>query len=534
MKIAFLISLLACGLGLGLTSCAESASDSGPASSGSVIRRGNIEDPMTLDPVAAEDVHTFNILIDIYEGLVAENASGQLVPGVAKSWTISDDGLTYTFHLRSDARWSSGEPVTSHDFVRAFRRAAVPATLSTYANLLAPLENFDRVKSGGATDDTLGVIATDSLTLTIQLGNPSAHLLSVLAMPIAFPLYGDGSNRAQFEDPEQFIGNGAFVLTQRDIGSPVILARSDNYWDRESVNVETIEYVAIVNEAAEFDMYRTGELDITGTIPTSDIDRAKEYYPTEARIAPSLALYYLAFDLTEPPLNNVLIRKSLSMTIDRETLANILGRGEQPAYSVVPPGVANHSGAEYSWRTEGKIELVKHARELYRRAGYSAENPLKLKILYDAGGVHETIALVVSSMWQDSLGVVVELDKREWKYFLDTRDNREEWQVMRFSWFGDYNDPSTFTDIFRSDSAQNLAKYSSIQYDDLTDAAASETNFETRADLLASAENILINDYPIVPLYFYVSKHMVKPDVLGFEDNILDRHPSKYLNRQQP
>ena len=529
MRYILLSGLLALSFGLSLASCTKPPSGSSADPRNNVIRRGNIEDPETFDPALAEDIHTFNVLIDLYEGLVAEDARGQLVPGVAESWAIGDGGLSYTFKLRSTARWSNDEPVVSHDFVRAFRRAASPVTHSGYAGLLASIENFEDVKSGVASEEELGVVAIDELTLTIRLSEPSAQFLSVLAMPIAFPLYGDGSNRAQFDDPEQFVGNGAYVLVERSIGNPVILQRSTRYWNADSVTVEFIEFVAIVNEASEFNMYRTGELDITATIPTSHIDQAREKLSAEVRIAPSLALYYLAFDLTEPPLDNQLLREALSMAIDRDQLVGVLGRGEQPAYSIIPPGVANYDGPEYSWRTTTRDERIEQAYQLYNNAGYSTEKPLKLKLLYDAGGIHETVALIISSMWQESLGVVVELDKREWKYFLDTRDVREEWQTMRFSWFGDYNDASTFTDIFHSDSAQNLAMYSSAEYDHLISSAATEIDLGVRADILARAETKLINDYPIAPLYFYVSKHMVKPNILGFENNILDRHPSKYF-----
>lgn len=533
MRNIHLSGLLALSLGLSLASCTKPPADSSAGPRNELVRRGNIEDPETLDPALAEDIHTFNVLIDLYEGLVAEDARGQLVPGVAESWAIGDDGLSYTFKLRSTARWSNEEPVVSLDFVRAFRRAASPATHSAYAGLLAPIENFEDVKSGIASEEELGVVAKDRLTLIVRLSEPSAHFLSVLAMPIAFPLYDDGSNRAQFDNADHFVGNGAYVLVGRSVGRPVRLRRSVSYWNADSVTVEFIEYVAIVNETAEFNMYRTGELDITGTIPTSHIDQARENFSSEVRIAPSLALYYLAFDLTEPPLDNQLLREALSMAIDRDQLVDVLGRGEQPAYSIVPPGVANHEGVEYSWRTAERDQRIEQAHQLYNNAGYSTENPLKLKLLYDAGGIHETVALIIRSMWQESLGVVVELDKREWKYFLDTRDVREEWQTMRFSWFGDYNDASTFTDIFHSESAQNLAMYSSAEYDHLINSAATEIDPGIRAGILARAEARLINDYPIAPLYFYVSKHMVKPNILGFENNILDRHPSKYLRRSQ-
>jgi oligopeptide transport system substrate-binding protein len=479
-----------------------------------LLRRGNIEDPATLDPALAEDVHTFNVLLDLYEGLVAENARGELVPGVAESWSISDDGLLYTFVLRKTARWSNGEPVISSDFVRALGRAAAPETLAAYSFLLDPIED---------------VVAVDAATLTVLLAKPSPHFLGVLAMPIAFPIYGDGADATRFHEPGSFVGNGAYVLATRAAGRPIRLRRNTHYWDAASVQIAEIEYVPIADEVAELNMYRAGELDITGVIPSSHVQIVKRDLPDETRIAPSLAFYYFAFDLTEAPLDNRELRQALSMAIDREQLVALLGRGEQAAYGIVPPGVANHQGARYSWQDMAADDRADKAREVFERAGYGPNEPLQLKVTYDVGGVHEQIALAVSAMWHDVLGIEVVLEKKEWKYFLDTRENREQWQVMRFSWFGDYNDAATFTDIFHSASSQNLPHYSSAEYDEKTGQAASELNPETRATMMSEAEEILLDDYPVAPLYFYVSKHMVKRYVTGFEDNVLDRHPSKYL-----
>ena len=478
------------------------------------LRRGNIEDPGTLDPALAEDVHAFNVLLDLYEGLVAENARGDLVPGVAESWSISDNGLLYTFILRKTARWSNGKQVVSSDFVHALRRAAAHETLSAYSFLLQPIED---------------VVAVDKLTLTIRLAQPSPHFLGVLAMPIAFPIYGDGADAARFQEPASFIGNGAYVLAAHEAGHPIRLRRNTHYWDAESVQIAEIEYVPVADDVAELNMYRAGELDITGVIPSSHVEIVKRDLPDETRIAPTLAFYYFAFDLTEPPLDSRELRQALSMAIDREQLVALLGRGEQAAYGIVPPGVVNHQGARYAWQDMTAEDRHEKARAVFESAGYGPGEPLQLKVTYDTGGIHERIALAVSSMWHEVLGIEVELEAKEWKYFLDTRENREQWQVMRFSWFGDYNDAATFLDIFQSDSSQNLPHYSSAEYDEKTGLAAVELNPESRAALMGEAEDILLNDYPIAPLYFYVSKHMVKPYVAGFDDNVLDRHPSKYL-----
>jgi len=488
---------------------------------GRIVHRGNGAEPGTLDPALADDIHAFNVLSDLYEGLVAEAADGALVPGVAESWTVSDDGLVYTFKLRADARWSNGDPVVAQDFVRSFRRIATPATASGYAFLLEPILNFSDVLAGEKMPNEIGVSATSTKTLVMTLSKPASHWLSILGLPIAFPAHPSGG------DPT--ISNGAFKLKERRTGGPIRLQRNEHFWGAATVQLDEVVYVPIVDPNAELNMYRAGELDITHSVPTEFIQSAKAQFSSELRIAPSLALYYLAFDLTEAPLNNRLLRQALTMAVDRDQLVSLLGRGEQPAYSIVPPGVAGYDNTGYDWQGHTKGDREQHAKILYEQAGYSAAKPLRIKFTYDAGGVHERVALAVTAMWHEILGVEATLEKKEWKYFLDTRDQRAEWDVMRFAWFGDYNAATTFLEIFESGNPQNLARYQNSDYDRQLAAGSNKNDADAAAVLMQSAESTLLKDYPIAPLYFFVSKHLVKPHIAGFEDNAMDRHPSRYL-----
>ena len=217
------------------------------------------------------------------------------------------------------------------------------------------------------------------------------------------------------------------------------------------------------------------------------------------------------------------------MSIDRDALARVIGRGEQPAYSIVPPGTAGYHGAEAAWAGLTYEEKLNASRDILAGSGYDAANPLSVSLLHDVGGIHEKVAAAVASMWVRHLPVDVSMDKREWKYFLDTRDRRDEWQVMRFSWFGDYDDPETFLDLFRSDSPQNLSRIDNREFDEKLLAANSTLDSAERNRLLAEAESLMLAEDAIAPLYFYVSKHLVSESVLGFEDNAVDRHPSRYL-----
>jgi len=495
-----------------------------------VLRRGNGGDPQTLDPARAEDTHAFRVLADLYEGLLILDATGNAIPGVAEEWEVSSDGLSYTFHLRANATWSNGKRVTAEHFVASFERALLPATASPYSFHLHPIHNAELVAKGDLPPSALGIAAPDAQTLTIELDVPAPHLLSVLTMPVAFPIWpGALTNSDRFAAPQHFVGNGPFVLEEWQPGYRIRLRKNGLYRETRSVHIDVVEYYAIQDPLSELNMYRAGELDITTTVPGANFKDLRRTRRSELHVAPRLAIYYLAFDLSEAPFDNLPLRHALTMAIDRESLVEIIGRGEQPAYGLVPDGVSGYAPARYGWSALGNAERQAEARRIFAGSGYSPAEPLQLKLTYDADDIHETVALAISSMWRDVLGIDVELDKREWKYFLDTRDRREEWQIMRFAWTGDYDHPGTFTGILHSASPQNLPGYNSSRYDELIDAAVATNDARAQSALFNSAEATMLSDYPIAPLYFYVSKHLVSPSVRGFQSNVLDQHPSRYL-----
>lgn len=455
-----------------------------PDDESTVLRRGNGGDPGTLDPALAQDEHAFNVLADLYEGLVAYGPGGELLPGAAASWTTSDDGLSYTFALREGLRWSNGEPLVAAHFVAALERARDPATAAPLAFLLDPVRS---------------VIAPDDGTLVIELSGPAPHFLSVLAMSIAMPVWPAGDAGA--------VSNGPYRLESWRPGELLRVVRNEHYRDPVSVGIDAVAYYPIADPANELLRYRAGELDITATVPPASLDTLREERPDELLVAPKLAVYYLALDLTEPALADVAVREALSRAIDRDALVNVLGRGEQPAYGFVPDGIAAYEPARYDWHSDAA----------------AARMPSSVTLLYDTGDVHETIALAVASMWQEELGIAVTLEKREWKYFLASRDRREDWDVMRFAWTGDFAHPTTFLDLFLTGSPMNLPGYENAEYDRLV--ADGE---------YARAEAVLLADYPVIPLYFYVSKHLISPAVSGYAANPLDIHPSRYLSLKPP
>lgn len=457
----------------------------------SVLRRGNGGDPGSLDPALAADEHAFNVIADLYEGLVVYGPDGAIRPGVAASWESSPDGLTWTFSLRNDARWSDGQPVTADDFVAGFTRVRDPATAAPLGFLL---------------DGIALVAAPDASTLVIALHGPMPQLLSVLAMAIASP-YRDGEPRPT---------NGPFLLESWRPGGPVRLAKNPAFHGAASVQLDAVEHHPVADPAAELNRFRAGELDLTMTVPPTSLEALRETHDEALHIAPRLAVYYVAPDLSEAPLDAPAMRQALSMAIDREALARLVGRGEQPAYGFVPNGLPGYDGARFGWAELAKNDRESEARRLFEKTGF--EGPLRL--LYDTGDIHEKVALAVASMWQDVLGLDVELDKREWQHFLATREQRDEWQLMRFAWTGDYAHPKTFLDLFLTGNPMNLPGYASAEFDRLMGEGS-----------YAAAEARLLSDNAVIPLYFYVSKHLVSPEVSGFEANALDVHPSRYLRK---
>lgn len=526
VSLLFIVAWISSGCG------ADHKSAGATGDSPIIVHRGNGGDAQTLDPARAQDEHTFNVLTDLYEGLLAIDASGNIVNAAASCWEVSDDGQVYTFHLADDARWSDGSPVTAEHFVTGMQRALAPETGSAYSFLLHPIRHAQEIANGDMPVTALGVSAVDNRTLTIELDAPAAYFPSVLTMPIAYPHFGDADvPHERYSDPEAFVGNGPFLLDEWHPGSHIRLRKNPLFREADLVAIDGVQFFAITEPVTELTMFRAGELDITSTVPGSHVNSLRKTHAAELQIAPSLALYYLAFDLSEAPFDNATLRKALSMAIDRDALVDVIGRGEQPAYGLVPDGVNNYEPARFGWTALPAEERLVQARRYYEEAGYAAEQPLRLTLLFDAGDIHETIVLAVASMWREALDVEVELDKREWKYFLATRENRDDWQVMRFAWSGDYDHPGTFADILRSTSPQNLPGYASDRYDQLLSEAGAATDPQEQMRLYALAEAEMLADNPIVPLYFFVSKHLVAPGVSGFESNVLDRHPSRYLQK---
>ena len=495
-----------------------------------VLRWGNGAEPGSLDPHRTQGVPGSNIGRDLFEGLTSEAPDGTVIAGAAESWEISDDGKTYRFFLRPEARWSNGDPVTADDFVYSLRRSLDPATLSNYTFILNPILNAEAVAAGELPTTEVGVRALDTHALEIQLENITPYFLGLLTHSASYPVHPPSAEAHgnQYARPGNLVSNGAYRLEEWVVQSHVKLVRNENYWDNGRTTIDEVWYYPTEDQTAELSRFRAGELDLSNAIPKRQVDWIRENLPEELVISPYLGTYYFGFNLTRPPFqDNPELRRALALAVDRDIITGqVTNAGEVPAYGWVPP-VQNYTGQqmpEAAWTQEERVE---EARRLYALAGYSEENPLRTRILYNTQEDHRRIAVAISSMWKQTLGVEVEILNQEWKVFLDTRQQKIETELYRSGWIGDYNDAYTFAELFASGSGLNHTGYSSPDYDRLLREASAEGDMKRRAELLQQAERVLVEDLPIMPLYFYVTARLVRPWVGGFTPNIMDHHRSQ-------
>lgn len=529
MKKNSLLLIAALLFAVAMTSCSGEPSDAG-----AVLQRGIPTDPESLDQHKARSTQALEVLRDIGEGLVTYTPLGEPLPAGAERWDVSDDKLTYTFHLRADARWSNGDAVVAGHYVFALRRLVAPDTASFYANLVDAIVNAPEIVSGELAPELLGVEALDDLTLLVRVTRPTPYLLSLFSHPSTFPLNPRSieEHGNAFARPGKLMSNGPFVLDARVPGSIIALKRNERYWNNQETALDGVNYHIVVQDTAELNRYRAGELHVTSTVPPDNFADVKEQFGNELHIAPYLGLYYYGFNLTKPPFkDNLALRKALSMAIDRELLAeNIMGRGETPAYSWVPPGVNNYEPTVFGFSSLTRDERNRVARRLYKEAGYSDEEPLRFEVRYNTSDTHKKIAVALQAMWHDVLGAEATLINEEYQVLLANMRSASVTQVFRSAWIGDYDDAHSFLSVLQAGSAANMPRYANDDYESLMQRAAEQSDAVRRALYLEEAERVMLADHPVIPLYFYVSKHLVSPKVRGWEDNMLDYHYSHALS----
>ncbi|WP_161786158.1 peptide ABC transporter substrate-binding protein [Lysobacter antibioticus] len=510
----------------------------------SQLERGNGPEPSTLDAHRCQEVACGNVLRDLYEGLVTEDARGRLVPGMAEHWSVSADGRSWTFVLRDNLRWSNGEPIDAGQVVASFRRAFAPATAAPFGELFDALDNAQAVQAGKLPPERLGVSAPDPRSVRFRL-NRSASLPALLTLPIAFPVYLPAVEQhgAQHTRPGQLVSNGAYRLAAWTPQANLLLEKNPRFHDAAAVAIERVRFQVTEDAAAELQRFAAGDLHITEVVPPQPLASLRARFGSQLRLSPYLGAFWLGLNVTRPPFRSdacatqhcddraLALRRALSMAIDRDKLTRyVTGLGETPAYGIVPPGIAGYTPATTTWATRPQAQREAHARALYRHAGYSSDKPLVIELRYNTSTPHRRLALAVAAMWRQTLGVQVRLRNEEWKVFVQNRKQRTITQVFRGGWIGDLADARNFLAAFGSDGPLNWMGYDSAAYRERlakADAAKSET---ARNAWLRAAEQRLLNDDAAIPLYFYSSKHLVSRRVGGFESNALDRHASRWLS----
>jgi oligopeptide transport system substrate-binding protein len=498
-----------------------------------VLHRGNGAEPETLDIHKSSGVPEANIERDLFEGLVTEGADGKLQPGVAEKWETSADGKTYTFHLRADAKWSDGSPLTADDFVFAWRRALAPETASDYAFILWPIEGAESYSKGEQKDPaSVGVKAVDAHTLEVRLKAPTPYFLGMLMHHMAYPLPKAALEKfgKDWNKPGNMVSNGAYKLVEWQPQEHVKLAKNPAYREQDKLAIDTLYYIPTEDKNTELKRFRADELDVTDDIPNDQTDWVKENLPAAFHNSPYIGTYYYALNLQNPLFkDNIKLRRALSLALDREILTEKITRsGEIPAYGWVP-AVEGYTQQSMEEKALDKAARIERAKQLYAESGYGPDKPLQLELLYNTSDNHKKLAVAVAAMWKQVLGVETRLRNEEWKVYLNSR-NQKQFQVVRSGWIGDYNDAYTFLSLFKSDVGDmNPAAYKSAEYDRLVHEAETQTDASRREQAMEQAERVLLSDMPIIPVYHYTTQHLVSPRLEGWQDNVMDVHPSRFL-----
>lgn len=525
--LAALVLLLASSCGGGLPS--GNGTDNSQAL---VLRRGLAGQPGSLDPQRAEDAFSYDVLHDLYEGLTASSPDGEVVPAGAVSWRVDEGGRRYTFTLRREARWSNGDPVLASDFVTAFRRAMDPATASGAADLLRAIENAPAVLGGERPVEDLGVQALDDYGLEIRLAQPVPYFLDILTNTVASPVHASSLDvGGGFSKPGTTITNGPYRLIDQTPGANIRLARNPHYWDSSSVAFDEVRYEFVADENVEFTRFRAGELDVTNTVPEQRFEQLASDPDSGLQHRAWLATFYFTFNTDRGPLHDKpALREALSLAIDRAAITSSVTRaGQIPAFSLVPAGVSNYTPAAYEWQAESQEQRIARARSLYAGAGYSAARPLRLRLLYNESELVQKVCIAIASMWKEALGVEVDLVQMEFKAYLAARADPAQWDVVRVGWTADYNDASTFLDTMTRDSPQNFGRWVNADYAGLLAAAANEADAGRRRATLQQAEALMLGEYPLLPVYFYVTRRLVQPHIAAPAINPMNRTYSRYF-----
>lgn len=484
-------------------------------------------DPRTIDPQLNTAVDGSIVASNIFEGLFMEGDDGKLVPAAAESVEVSPDGKVYTFKLKENGKWSDGKPVKAQDFVYSWKRGLTPDTGMEYAYMLFYLKNGEKFYNGEVTEEEIGVKAIDDNTLEVTLENATPYFLSLTSLPSYFPLREDvvKDNPSWAIDAKTYIGNGPFKIKSWSPKENILLVPNENYWGKNDVKLDELRFDIIVDDKTYLNAFKAGEVDIIDSPPASEIPSLLA--SGEGKIYPYLGTYFYVVNVSgnnsNPEvvkfLGNPKVRKALALGLNKKLIVEeVTKAGQLPARSFVPEGIVATDGNDFTKNSaylpgEGDVEL---AKKLMTEAGYTTPESIpKLTFTFNTGDGHAMVAQAVQDMWKKNLGVDVDLKNEEWAVFQTTRNNKN-YDIARHGWIADYNDPMNFLDLWVTGGGNNVSGYSNPEYDNLIKEAQKENDPEKRTALLHKAENILMDDMPIIPLYYYTSVVAANPKVKGW------------------
>jgi oligopeptide transport system substrate-binding protein len=498
-----------------------------------VWNRGANSDVQSLDPHKTSTVEEANILRDLFTGLVTEDVEGGVIPGVAESWTISPDGKVYTFKFRNDAKWSDGSPVTASDFVFAWRRVVNPATGSEYASMAFPVLNAEEINGGKAKPEDMGVKAIDAATLEVALKGPTPYFLEMLTHQAMYPV--NQANVEKFGDDfvkaGNLVSNGAFTLSENVPNDHIKIVKNPGFYDAANVKLDVVNYIPTEDRAAGIKRFEAGEVDSMNDMPTEQLADLKAKFGDQIHLTPELGTYYYIFKSQKAPWNDAKLRNAISMVIDRDQLAEKVWQNSMiPAYSLVPPGVKGYETRTMDYAEMPQLDREDAAKKVFEAMGISPEKPMKLELRYNTSENHKNTAVAFQEMLKP-FGFDVSLINTDGKTHYSYLEQHGDFDVARAGWIADFKDPVTFLNLVHTGDGNNYGEYSNKDYDALLDKAAVEADPAMRMKELSDAEAVMIADLPILPLLYYGNHNVVSSKLHGFAENVMDKHPSRFVSK---
>lgn len=504
-----------------------------------ILHLGNGAEPQDLDPQTVTGMPEHKLLTALFEGLVSEDPKDlHPEPGLASSWDISPDHLVYTFHLRPGLRWSNGDPLNAHDFIRSYQRILSPELASEYSYLLWYVVGAEEFNKGQLKDfSQVGFKAVDDLTLQITLKNPTPWLLQLMAShytwkPVPTQViekFGPiNRSRTNWTRAGNHVGSGPYMLKEWLPQQKIIVVRNPHYWDAQTVKVDEIHFYPTEDLNTEERMFRTGQLHMTYELPSAKIEVYRKEYPESLRIDPYLGVYFYRCNVTRPPLNDKRVRRALALSIDRESLVrNVVRGGQEASYAISYPGTAG-----YTPRARLHEDLAE-ARRLLAEAGYPDGKGLPpIELQYNTQDNHRAIAETLQQMWRQNLGAEVVLRNLEWKVYIDA-EHRSDFTLSRGGWIADYIDPDVFLSIWITGNTNNNTLWSNATYDQLYLDSLKAPNNASRYEIYQKMDALLLEEMPVIPLYNYKKIYALSPKVKGWYPTLLDSHPYKYLDLEE-